>query len=70
MTEEIKKAINEIKDAQELGNIAHHAMARACLLENTLEISADGEFSKEGNLFLKTNMHFEMKLVEKEGDNQ
>ena len=69
MKEEIKKAIDEIKDAQELGNIAHYAMARACLLENTLEVSADGEFSKGGDLFFFFYMHFEMELVEKEGGN-
>lgn len=69
MKEEIKKAIDEIKNAQELGCIANRAMARACILENTLEVSADGVFSKGGDLFLKTSMHFEMKLVEKEGGN-
>jgi hypothetical protein len=70
MKEEIKKAINEIKDAQELGSIANHAMARACLLENSLELDSEGEFRSEGSLFLKTSMHFEMELVEKEGGDE
>lgn len=70
MKEEIKKAINEIKDAQEPGSIANHAMARACLLENSLELDSEGEFRSEGSLFLKTSMHFEMELIEKEGGDE
>ena len=65
-TNEIIKAICEIKDAQTLGKIAHKIMARACQLEETLEIDSDSEFRKKGKFFLKTSMHFEMEIINEE----
>lgn len=65
-TNEIIKAICEIKDAQTLGKIAHKTMARACQLEETLVIDSDSEFRKNGKFFLKTIMHFEMEIINEE----
>ncbi len=65
-TKEIIKAIYEIKDTQVLGKIAHKTMARACQLEETLEIDSDSEFRNKGKLFLKTSMHFEMEIIKEE----
>lgn len=41
-------------------------MARACQLEETLEIDSDSEFRKKGKFFLKTSMHFEMEIINEE----
>lgn len=65
-TNEIIKAICEIKDAQTLGKIAHKTMARACQLEETLVIDSDSEFRKNGKFFLKTIMLFEMEIINEE----